>query len=32
MTKPDFLVIGAMKCATSTVCAYLEDHPDVFMV
>jgi hypothetical protein len=30
--KVDFLVIGAMKCATSTVCAYLEDHPDVFMV
>lgn len=21
-----------MKCATSTVCAYLEDHPDVYMV
>jgi hypothetical protein len=32
MTKPDFLVIGAMKCATSTVCAYLEDHRSVFMV
>ncbi|MEE4381941.1 MAG: sulfotransferase domain-containing protein [Pseudomonadales bacterium] len=31
MSKPDFVVIGAMKCATSTVCAYLEDHPDVFM-
>ena len=31
-TGPTFLVIGAMKCATSTVCAYLEDHPDVFMV
>lgn len=30
--KPDFIVIGAMKCATSTVCAYLEDHEDVFMV
>lgn len=30
--KADFLVIGVMKCATSTVCAYLEDHPDVFMV
>lgn len=27
---PNFLVIGAMKCATSTVCAYLEDHPDVY--
>jgi hypothetical protein len=32
MTKPDFLVIGAMKCATSTICAYLEDHEAVFMV
>lgn len=30
--KADFLVIGAMKAATSTVCAYLEDHPDVYMV
>lgn len=30
--QPDFLVIGAMKCGTSTVCAYLEDHPEVFMV
>jgi len=32
MAKPDFLVIGAMKCATSTICAYLEDHAEVFMV
>ena len=32
MNRPDFIVIGAMKCATSTVCAYLEDHPDIFMV
>lgn len=30
--QPDFIVIGAMKCGTSTVCAYLEDHPGVFMV
>ena len=30
--QPDFIVIGAMKCGTSTVCAYLEDHPDIFMV
>lgn len=29
---PDFIVIGAMKCGTSTVCAYLEDHPDIFML
>lgn len=35
MTQPqqmDIVVIGAMKAATSTICAYLEDHPDVFMV
>ncbi|WP_306751781.1 hypothetical protein [Paracoccus actinidiae] len=30
--QPDFIVIGAMKCGSSTVCAYLEDHPGVFMV
>lgn len=31
-TGMDFIVIGAMKAATSTVCAYFEDHPDVYMV
>lgn len=30
--QPDFIIIGAMKCGTSTVCAYLEDHPDAFML
>ena len=30
--KMDLIVIGAMKAATSTICAYLEDHPDVYMV
>jgi hypothetical protein len=29
--KPNFLVIGAMKCATSSVCQFLENHPQVFM-
>ena len=29
---PDYLVIGAMKCGSSTVCGFLEDHPDTFMV
>ena len=29
---PDFIVIGAMKCATSTVSAYLETHPEIFML
>lgn len=30
--KPGFIIIGAQKCATSTVTAYLEDHTDVFMI
>lgn len=30
--RMQFIVIGAMKAATSTVCAYLEDHPDIYMV
>ncbi|MCE8455038.1 sulfotransferase domain-containing protein [Rhodovulum sulfidophilum] len=30
--RPDFLLIGSMKCGTSTVSAYLEDHPEVFML
>ena len=30
--RMDVIVIGAMKAATSTVCAYLEDHPDTYMV
>lgn len=30
--RPNFIVIGAMKCASSTVCDYLERHPDAFMV
>ena len=29
---PDIILIGAMKCATSTVSAWLEAHRDVFMV
>ncbi|RLJ36216.1 sulfotransferase domain-containing protein [Litoreibacter meonggei] len=28
---PDFIIIGAMKCGTSTISAYFEAHPDVFM-
>lgn len=27
---PDFLVIGAMKCATTSLCAQLASHPEVF--
>lgn len=30
--RPDIVLIGAMKCATSTVSAWLETHPDVHMV
>jgi len=29
--KPDYLVIGAQKCATSTLCDLLARHPGVFM-
>lgn len=31
MTLPDFVVIGAQKSATSSLCAVLGRHPDVFM-
>jgi Sulfotransferase domain len=30
--KPNFMVIGAAKCATTTVCTFLGQHPDAFMV
>jgi len=30
--RAEFIVIGAMKAATSTICSYLEDHPDTYMV
>jgi hypothetical protein len=29
--RPNFLVIGAMKCATSTLWAHLNRHPQIFM-
>ncbi|WP_425398140.1 sulfotransferase domain-containing protein [Aeoliella sp.] len=29
---PTFMVIGASKCGTSTVCGHLRRHPDIFMV
>ncbi len=29
--KPNFLVIGAGKCGTSSLCYYLSQHPDVFL-
>ena len=30
--KPDLFVVGAMKCATSTICVYLENHPDIYFL
>lgn len=30
MTMPNFLVIGAMKCATGAMSVYLKQHPEVF--
>jgi hypothetical protein len=31
MTEPNFLVIGAMKCATTSICDILAQHPEVFV-
>ena len=31
MTLPTFVVIGAMKAGTVSLCRYLDDHPDVFL-
>lgn len=31
MTVPNFVVIGAMKAGTVSLCHYLDDHPDVFL-
>ena len=32
MNKPDFIVIGASKCGTSTLRNYLAKHPDILMI
>lgn len=29
--KPDFIIIGAMKCGTTSLYYYLRNHPDIFM-
>ena len=29
--KPNFLIIGAPKCGTTSLCAILRQHPDIFM-
>lgn len=31
LRKPDFLIVGAPKCATTSLYHYLTQHPDVFM-
>jgi hypothetical protein len=31
MTLPNFLVIGASKCGTDALCAFLAQHPELFM-
>lgn len=31
MTEPNFFVIGAAKCGTTSICDLLGEHPDVFM-
>jgi hypothetical protein len=30
VAKPTFIVVGAMKCATTTLCDLLSKHPDIF--
>lgn len=30
--KPNYMLIGAAKCATSSLCTLLGQHPDIFMV
>jgi len=32
MEKPNYMLIGASKCGTSSICNHLGNHPDVFMV
>ncbi|WP_446372557.1 sulfotransferase [Coleofasciculus sp. D1-CHI-01] len=31
MNKPDFFIVGAPKCGTTSLCKYLDQHPDVFI-
>ena len=31
LTLPNFVVVGAMKCATTSLCAVLSQHPDIFV-
>lgn len=31
MTLPNFIIIGAAKCGTTSLCHYLDQHPQIFM-
>ena len=31
MNKPDFFIVGALKCGTTSLYEYLRQHPEVFM-
>ena len=31
VTRPNFFIVGAPKCGTTALYAYLRQHPDIFM-
>lgn len=31
MTLPNFLIVGAAKCGTSSIASYIDQHPEIFM-
>lgn len=31
MKKPDFFIVGAPRCGTTAMCAYLREHPDIYV-
>jgi hypothetical protein len=31
MKRPDFFIVGAPKCGTTSLCRYLDAHPDIFI-
>lgn len=31
MKYPDFFIVGAPKCGTTSMCNYLDQHPDIFI-
>ena len=31
MKRPDFFILGAPKCGTTSMAAWLSEHPNVFM-